>query len=274
MDADVLVYASAFACEHTIYTLTYRDGIREFDKKKDLNAFLEANPQPAGSYTITSRKEVEPVENALFNARSMVRATQEKMEADRLVLYLSGPTNFRIGIATIKPYKGNRDPDHKPVHGPAVKAMLRREFEVVTSVDQEADDDIAIAHYGAWLQDPYSTVISTIDKDLDMVPGLHYNFRTEESYYMEPLEGMRCFYEQVLKGDTTDNIPGIPGIGKAKAAKYLEQCKTELEMYRVVQALYVEGYPIEPEAALLENARLLWMRREPNQWWNPPGVNS
>lgn len=274
MDADVLVYSAAFACEHTIYTLATTEWQRDFESRKALNTFLDLNPLPAGSYTITTRKEVEPVENALFNARSMVRTTQEKMEADRLVLYLSGPTNFRLGIAKIKPYKGNRDPDHKPVHGPAVKAMLRREFEVVTSQDQEADDDISIAHYGAWLQDPYSTVIATIDKDLDMVPGLHYNFRQDKSYYIEPLEGMRLFYEQILKGDTTDNIPGIPGIGKAKAAQALAKTETEQEMYEVVRALYVQGYPDNPDEALLENARLLWMRREPNQWWNPPGVNT
>ena len=270
MDADVLVYRAGFAAEHTFWKLAWGEYEKEFESKKELNAFRDEEGLGLLDCVISSRVEAEPESNALFNARSMIRTTMDKLETGDVILYLSGPTNFRLGIATIKPYKGNRDPDHKPVHAAAIKAMLRREYDVITSEGQEADDDISIAHYSMWLRDEYSTVIATIDKDLDMVPGLHYNFSTEERYYMEPIEGLRKFYEQLIKGDTTDNIPGISGMGKVKAAAAVAECKTEWEMYQKAHALYVQAYPDNPDAALLENARLLWMRREHDEWWNPP----
>lgn len=275
MDGDVLVYRAGFAAEHTLYDVTVNEPngvttVRTFESKKEMMEYLEWAGLTTDKVTIVVRKEIEPEGNALFNARSMIRTVKDKMETDDIIVYLSGPTNFRLGLATIKPYKGNRDETHKPVHAAAIKAMIRREFDTVTSLDQEADDDIAIAHYAMWCKDPYSTVIATIDKDLDMVPGLHFNFADDRQYYVEPEDGIRAFYEQLLKGDTTDNIPGLPGIGKVKAKKLLADCTTERQMYEVAQALYVEGYPDNPDAALLENARLLWMRLEPNQWWNPP----
>lgn len=280
IDADVLVYRAGFAAEHTFYTVTYPNHVdrrmytREFESKKELNVWMEGlktnEPDVHKEAYTGAYVKAEPEAHALFNARSMIRTIQEKMEADKTILYLSGPTNYRLGIATIKPYKGNRDPDHKPVHGPAIKAMLRREYDVVTSDGQEADDDMAIAHYGMWVQDPYSSVIATIDKDLDMVPGLHYNFAQEKQYYVEPFEGLRYFYQQLLKGDTVDNIPGVPGIGKVKAEKVLADCVTEWELYQTARTLYVQGYGDKADEALLENGRLLWMRREPNEWWSPP----
>lgn len=276
LDGDVLVYRAGFAAEHTFWQIEWPHGddtlTREFESRKELRAFMEEQGLTSPPAVITSRKEVEPEGHALFNARSMIQTIQDKLAPDGIVVYLSGPDNFRLGLATIKPYKGNRDPDHKPVHGPAIKAMLRREYNVVTSDGQEADDDIATAHYRMWLRDPYSTVISSIDKDLDMVPGLHYNFARDEQYEIEPLEGLRNFYKQMLTGDTTDNIPGITRIGPANAAKLLsrEAAPDEAAMYRIVSELYAKQYGDGWEDKLTEVGRLLWMRREENEWWQPP----
>ena len=274
LDGDVLVYRAGFAAEHTFWKVEWGEYSREFESRSLLNAFLEEEGIGKLECVITSRVEAEPEGHALFNARSMVRTIEDKLQADSLILYLSGPSNYRNTIATIKPYKGNRDPDHKPVHAAAIKAMYRREYNVKTSDGQEADDDMAIAHYAEWMREPHSSVIATIDKDLDMVPGLHYNFVKDEQYYIEPIDGLRKFYEQMLKGDTVDNIPGVPGIGPVKAGKHLAECKTEWEMYQAVRTLYVSGYGDAADAALLENGRLLWMRRQDNEWWNPPMENT
>jgi 5'-3' exonuclease len=186
-----------------------------------------------------------------------------------MTMYLSGPTNFRTGIATIKPYKGNRDPDHRPKHGPAIKEYMEHKYNTVYSEDEEADDLVGYSHYGMWLRDERSTVIATVDKDMDMIPGMHYNFVKDESYYVDEYEADRWFYLQLLMGDSTDNIPGIPGVGPKKAATMLEGLAGEEEYF--VQALdaYENAYE-DGLAALIENARLLWIRRQPNEWWSPP----
>lgn len=258
-DGDLLIYRAGFAAEKAIYYV----GDVTYEKKRDI-------PDDTDPADVESERILEPVENALHNVKSLIQRTCEALESDNLTVYLSGPTNFREGIATIRPYKGNRDPDHKPKHGPAIKEYLHKKYDVVVSEDEEADDVVAYSHYRMWLEDETSTVLVSTDKDLDMIPGLHYNFIKEEAYHVTSEQGMKWFYTQLLTGDATDNIPGVPKIGKVRAERALKDLRTELELYRTVRALYVQGYEDDADAALLENARLLWMRRQPNQWWVPP----
>lgn len=213
--------------------------------------------------------EGEAVENALYNVKSVVRTTLEALDLtpDDLIMYLSGPTNFREGIATIKPYKGNRDPNHKPEHGPAIKDYMKFKYNVVVSEDEEADDVVAYSHYQMWLEDEYSSILCSTDKDLNMIPGLHYNFVKGEREYISPEAADEWFLKQLLMGDSTDNIQGVPGIGKVKATKAIEASK---DPWHTIKTLYVQGYGDDWHDALVENGRLLWMRRAPNEWWNPP----
>ena len=158
---------------------------------------------------------------------------------------------------------------HKPVHGPAIREYMKKNYNVVVSEDEEADDVVGYSHYAMWLRDPESSIIATVDKDIDMIPGMHYNFIKEESYYMTPEASDRFFWKQLLMGDATDNIPGIPGCGPAKAEKLLDGVELDC-MYDVIREEYVRAYPDDPIGALIENARLLWIRRHPNEWWQPP----
>lgn len=274
VDGDVLVYRAGFACEHTRWTASDAGTVKVFDSKAEMLAWADTEQRAAGSYVVGLERDVEPVTNAYYNVRSMIDAMSARLATTDVLVYLSGPTNFRTGLATLKPYKGNRDPAHKPVHAADIKAMMRREYDVITSQDEEADDAIAQDHYAAWRQDPYSSVIATIDKDLDMIPGLHYNFAKDLNYYVTPEEGLWKFYLQCLTGDTTDNIPGIDGVGPVKAARLLPEPLDEALMYDVVAGAYERQYGDKWEAALLEVGRLLWIRREPSQMWAPPTKES
>ena len=86
-----------------------------------------------------------------------------------------------------------------------------------------------------------------------------------KKYLIEEYEGIVNFYKQILTGDRVDNIVGLKGIGPVKATKILKDCKTEADLYKAV----LEAYDNDEER-VLENARLLWIRREPNQIWSPP----
>jgi len=275
LDGDVLVYRAGFAAEHVYHTVECAIGgemmrARFADKERAL-AFLDEQGINYQGVAWSTDVEVQPEANALMIARSIINKILEDMSVgeDALRVYLSGAGNFRNGVATIKEYKANRANKRKPVHSAAIKGMLRREYNVILSDGQEADDDIGIAHYACWVRDPQSTVIATIDKDLDMIPGLHYNFVTGETRNIEPEEGMRWFWTQMLTGDTTDNIPGIPGVGKVKAAKILADLTGDAALYGAVAEAYKSGYGETWESALLENGRLLWIRREPDEWWSP-----
>jgi hypothetical protein len=274
LDGDVIVYRAGFAAEHTFHKIIHAGEEREFETRRAMLEYAESLGLSPGQYVVEQRREVEPLPNALYNVRSIVNTVAEALQVDPkddVIVYLSGPTNYRNGVATIKPYKGNRDAAHKPVHAPDIKAMMRREYTVRTSEDEEADDQIAYEHYADWLKDPYSTVISTIDKDLDMIPGLHYNFVKKESYDVSPEQGIWWFYRQCLTGDTTDNIPGVDGVGPVRAAKLLPDVgASEDALYATVLKEYAKAFGQDAEARLLEVGRLLWIRRRPGQWWNPP----
>src|SRR5574343_1568457 len=85
---------------------------------------------------------------------------------------------------------------------------------------------------------PEDTIIVTLDKDLDMIPGLHYNWVKNTIYDVNEDEALRFFYKQLLIGDTSDNIVGIRGIGPVKAKTLIDHLETEEEMLDVVSSLY------------------------------------
>ena len=175
--------------------------------------------------------------------------------------YLTGRDNFRNDIAKTAPYKGNRVAP-KPYHFQLLREYMERAwgFEVIDGM--EADDAIGIE---AYRHEPEETIIVSIDKDLNMIRGNHYNFVKEEKYFVTEEEAIRNFYLQILTGDKVDNIIGLQGVGPVKSKKLLADCNTELEMYEAVLKAY-DG----DEARVLENARLLWILREEKQVWHPP----
>lgn len=275
-DADLLVYRAGFAAEKMHYYLLTetKDGdesAMHFPYKKELVAYAKAHGLEGDDLRYEQRREVEPLKNALYNVKSLIRTTLEALECspDELRLYLSGPTNFRAGLATLRPYKGNRDPDHKPVHGPKIKEFMHKRYDVTVSEDEEADDVVAYSHYAMYLEDPYSSVIVSVDKDLDMIPGLHYNFVKELLYFVSEDEADFNFMCQLLEGDATDNIQGIPGMGPKKSQAALNDLTVE-ERWQKIRALYVQAYEDDWRDALIENGQLLWIRREPGQFWLPP----
>lgn len=174
-------------------------------------------------------------------------------------LFLTGKGNFRNELAVTAPYKGNRTERPKPVHLQALREHLVNQWGASVSKGQEADDDIAIR--ATELGD--EAIIVSLDKDFLQVPGWNYNFGKREKKYITAEEGMRFFYQQILTGDSADNVKGVHRVGEIRAKKLLADAKTETELYRCcVEALGAER--------VLENARLLWLRRTPNQMWEPP----
>jgi 5'-3' exonuclease len=173
--------------------------------------------------------------------------------------YLTGSGNFRKDLATIKVYKGQRPP--KPEHLPATRDQLVERWGAEVVDGQEADDAIGIK--ATDLQG--DCVIVSVDKDLLMIPGTHYNFVKQEWTKVDQEQGDYFFYKQLLTGDQVDNIQGVPGIGPKKAEKAYQGCTTVQEMYQKALEMYNGDAD-----ALLENARLLWLRRYEGEMWEPP----
>ena len=179
--------------------------------------------------------------------------------------YITGSTNYRFEIAKEAPYKGNRVAA-KPEHYELLREYLVSAWGFKLVEGQEADDAIGIK---AYTLQPDEYMIYSIDKDLDMIRGWHYNFNKDHKYFVDEDDTLRTFYKQVLTGDRVDNIPGLKGIGPKKADKILGDSLTEEELFKAV----LEAYDNDIER-MTEMAQLLWIRRKENQMWQPPSLST
>ena len=209
-----------------------------------------------------------PVEHALHNAKNIVDKIFELVEPETYTIYLGGEGNFRFKIATIRPYKGNRN-QPKPVHLEAVRKYIANNWGVEFVDGQEADDACAIEHTKAVDNSIVSCIVG-IDKDLYQLPGWHFNYVKDRMFWVTEIEALRNFWTQMLVGDPSDNIQGVPKIGKEKAAKLLKPLQTELEMIDAVQKAYQKEYGSGWRDAMTENGRLLHLRRSENEEWALP----
>ena len=176
--------------------------------------------------------------------------------------YLTGKSNYRDDIAKTQTYKGHRLGVAKPKHFDLMREYMEKAWGFEIQEGQEADDAIGIEAYKL---DPRDYVICSIDKDLNNLRGWHYNFHKNEMYYVKEEEAIKNFYKQLLTGDRTDNIPGIKGIGDKKADKILDGLEDEEDLYRAVLEVYKYNRDY-----LLEQGRLLWIRRKKEELWMLP----
>lgn len=191
-------------------------------------------------------------------------------------VYLTGRNNFRHEVAKTAVYKGNRKKGEKPEHLEVVREHIIATYPTTVAEGEEADDAIAIE---ATDIGP-SAIIASIDKDFLQVPCTHYNFNRDEWTTVEVFDGLRFFYSQILSGDAVDNIIGLFRVGPKTAAKMLEGCMTEQQLFQVCLGAYMtssEALMINPDercgwvlGRVVENAQLLWLRRYEGQVWEPP----
>ncbi len=220
--------------------------------------------------------EHEPIEFQLHGTAEKIRSLMRKAEADTYTIWISHPVNDRERI--YPEYKANRNDLHKPFWYEEIKQYLfDNKGALYSAKGDEADDAMGIAQMAAIAKDEDSIIV-TIDKDLDMIPGLHYNFsKTKEAngiYDVEDPEGLRVFYRSMIQGDVSDNIPGLlrskgEEIGIKKVTSRwmdpLEGLTTNKEMYE-----YVLGVFKGDKAFLDVTGQLLWIKRAPGEFWKAP----
>lgn len=216
-------------------------------------------------YRIGYTTENEDEGIAYWRLNELIEKIKKDIKYDDAIYFLTSTdrSNFRYELAKTLPYKGNRV-QPKPRHYESIRNYLQSNYDTILVTGQEADDAIGIYQCNA---DEDTTIIVSIDKDLDMIPGWHYNFVKEEKYFVDIDQALRNFYMQILIGDTSDNISGAKGVGKVRAKKYIDACLTEEDMWATCEKYY-EG----DTARLLENAQLLWIRRKEDEIWGK--VNS
>jgi hypothetical protein len=261
IDADYLRYNIGFSGETTEYVVVDTgEGDKEvarFRYHHDMKEWILENDRP--SYAVTKEITVAPLEFILGRVKTEIQKIIAETKATEYTLYLSGKDNFRDAL--VDDYKANRDPDHKPKHYAAIGEYLIKHWGAVVVDGIEADDAMGLAQTG------HDTIICTIDKDLDGVPGWHY-WVDRGPYHLTGEEAIAFFYQQLLSGDSTDNIDGLPGIGTGKAGPMVDGINTEKELFLTVASAYCDYYGEEAYPLIMDQqARLLWMQRQGRVDW-------
>jgi DNA polymerase-1 len=210
--------------------------------------------------------------NAVFGFWSIVLRGFQDVHPDYVIACfdLSGPT-FRH--AQFAEYKATRRPmpDDLRDQFPKVRQLIEAfRIPIYELQGFEADDLIGTLTVQAEARDLQTTIVSG---DLDMLQlvsdrtqvmttrgGVQMTVtydpaRIFERYGLTPAQ-MIDF--KALKGDTTDNIPGIPGVGEKTAAKLLQELGS-------LDAIYAAPDQVQPEklrAKLLEFREQVLSSRE------------
>lgn len=271
VDADIGCFQAAASSDGRVYKVARE----EFKYKKQALQYCE--DYDVSEKLIRQEFHPEPVSHALHNLKAWLQRLNDKFPGATLELYLTGKTNFRNEV--YPEYKDNRKEERVPEHLAECKQYLVNKHGATISENCEADDLIATRSKS--LGDK-NCVVCTLDKDMNMIPGKHYNWSKNKEYTVSPEEGTRAFYRQLMTGDNTDNIPGLKGTGPAKAAKVITDDLTDPHsMYTKVLKAYCKADPIAKDGDAEEyytrkiqevsrNARLLWLQREVGEVWQPP----
>ena len=198
-------------------------------------------------------KDYDPVDVAIYRVDVLMRQILEATESQEYRSFLTGRGNFRKVINT--EYKANRKDKEPPCYLQECRDYLIKEWNTEVSNGCEADDLLGIAQTDA-------TVVCSLDKDLLMIPGVHFNWTKLEYTHVDQLNGLRTFYKQMLIGDRSDNIFGVDKIGPVKAAKLIDHLEDEMQMLTTVLDLYNDD--IE---RFIMNAQCLWIMQNEDETW-------
>jgi DNA polymerase-1 len=169
------------------------------------------------------KPDADPPELAIRRADELMFRILNTCQSTEYKLYISGSENFRYEL--YGDYKANRVGKERPIMLEPVKEFLLSEWEGILTHGYEADDAISIqaSMENAVDNEPGRSeyIIAANDKDFLQLPGEHYNFVTDAFQMVSEDEALWNFWNQVLTGDYSDNVPGLSRVGPARAAKIL-----------------------------------------------------
>lgn len=173
---------------------------------------------------------LEPEREAIFRADAMmVNIMLACKTEDHLAFFsCSADDNFRYRIDP--EYKIKRRGIPKPTHYATCVDHLFRHWSCSLCFGYEADDGVGISFMDG-------DTVAANDKDMLQIAGQHFNFVKGEFQEITEYQGAYQLWHQMLEGDYSDSIVGVPGIGKAKAARILVGL-TPTEMAERVMELY------------------------------------
>ena len=185
--------------------------------------------------------------------------------ADESIVYCGGKDNFRYSLCP--QYKGNRKepPEDAKLFKPLMQELVNRGL-TIPSHGMEADDMVRIKSVELTKKGIKHTIVH-IDKDLDCIVGNHYNPRQQEFYDIDENQADLNYWLQILKGDPTDNLPGLPKVGPKTAEKMLNGIPLGRRKARVLAAYRAKFGVVDWKNKLMETANGIHILRTENDFF-------
>ena len=208
----------------------------------------------------------DSVKEALSNYKTILNKNWiEPVWADESIIYCGGKDNFRYKLCP--QYKANRKepPKDAALFRPLMQCIID-EGLAIPADGMEADDMVRIKSLELTKDEVEHTIVH-IDKDLDCIAGKHYNPKRSEFYEIDEDSADLHYWQQMLKGDPTDNLPGLPKIGPKKAEKMLAGVPMVRRKQRVFAAYRAQYGIVNWKEKLLETANGIHILRHPEDYF-------
>ena len=194
---------------------------------------------------------------------SIVNKLEDMYPIERVITFSGSKGNFRKLITPV--YKANRKKQELPPLLDDMHQFVKDEYDSVWGYGIETDD--MVARYWKALSNEVgrdNVMIVSIDKDYKQFPCLMYNYhyKHKEVLDISEDEALFNFYEQMIIGDTADNVNYFKGKGKKYAEKYLKECDTKYQYTRKMLELFQQEYKGKARQKFTECYHLLKLRTE------------
>lgn len=194
---------------------------------------------------------------------SIVNKLEDMYPIERVITFSGSKGNFRKLITPV--YKANRKKQELPPLLDDMHQFVKDEYDSVWGYGVETDD--MVARYWKALAKEVgrnNVMIVSIDKDYKQFPCLMYNYhyKHKEVLDISEDEALFNFYEQMIIGDTADNVNYFKGKGKKYAEKYLKESYTKYQYTRKMLELFQQEYKGKARQKFTECYHLLKLRTE------------
>lgn len=216
--------------------------------------------------------------NAVYGFLAIMFKILEDIKPEYLVVAfdLKGPTTRH---EMYEGYKANRKgmPDELACQMPIIKEILRAmNIDIVEKQGYEGDDILGTLSVFGEKQGLDVTILSgdrdtfqlATDKVTIRIPRTKMgkteveDFNREKVKEIYNLEPKQLIEVKGLQGDTSDNIPGVPGIGEKTALKLIQEYNNIENLYKLIEEGQAQDIKGKTRERIIENKELAKLSKE------------
>ena len=192
---------------------------------------------------------------------SIINRLEETYQIDKVITFNNSKGNFRKLLDTN--YKANRKKQQHPKLLEEMHEHIQKIYSTKSSYGVETDDLVATYWTTLTIELGHNNVIIvSLDKDYKQLPCLLYNYHYKHQviYDISPYEALYNFYEQMIIGDSADNVNYCKGYGKAYVKKLFKNCKTHYQFTKKTYELFKTIYKSKAKLKYILCYNLLKLR--------------